>query len=68
MAQLKTPLKETPTMSRKQTYQATYDELFAPALGALRGIAGLDSRQHHTVAGLLAEVAGRAAERISRKR
>lgn len=58
---------EIPMSKTQRHYQAVYDELFEPALGALQGIA-LDSRQHHTVAGLLAEVAGRAAERISRKR
>ena len=49
-------------------YQARYDALFLPAQRALGGIAGLDSRQYHTVLGLLAEVAGRAAEGQTRRR
>jgi hypothetical protein len=55
-------------MSRKTTtYQEAYAELFNPVMGALRGIQ-LDSRRFHTVAGLLAETCGKAAERIARKK
>lgn len=52
--------------SQDKHYQVAFEELFRPAYDALHGIAGLDGRQHHTVAGLLAEVAGRAAERLTR--
>jgi hypothetical protein len=52
------------TQAQQQDYQVVYSELFDPAYQALGGIR-LDSRQRHTVAGLLAEVAGRAAERLA---
>jgi len=56
-------------MSRSaRSYQKAYSELAGPALSALRGIYGLDDRQFRTVAGLIAETAGRAAERIAARK